>query len=141
MSDEAQEAQQLPWSRCEVHTHHTDHDCEYCEKQLAEQQAFLDDLQAKCQQANAKLAQLHNGVPYIETQVAVPTLMVETITEMIFSDPKAMMAYQLNFFTKLMHQMQMVHQASVRNTIMSNGGSRVIPPDQQKILRKMQGGG
>lgn len=141
MSDEAQEATQMPWSLCEIHTHHTDHDCEHCTAQLEGQQAFLNDLQEKCQIANAKLASLHEGVPYIETSVAVPTLMVEVLTNMIFTDPKAMMAFQLNFFNRLAQQMMTVHENSVKRLIMGNGGGRMIPPDQQKILRKMQGGG
>lgn len=133
--------QELPWSKCEVHTHHTDPDCDFCQAQLTGMQAHLDTLQEKCQQANVRLAQMHEGVPYIETQVAVPMLAVEVITNMIFTDPKAMMAYQLNFFNRLAQQMQEMHQMSVRRQIMGNGGARMVPPDQQKILRRMQGGG
>lgn len=141
MADGAQEATQRPWSVCEIHVNHTDHDCDFCEAQLQEQQQYLANLQAKCQVADAKLASMHEGTPYITTQVAVPTLMAEVIAGMIFQDPKAMMAFQLNFWNKLGEQMQAVHEASVKRLIMGNGASRVIPPDQQKILRKMQGGG
>lgn len=120
-----------PWTLCEVHVQHTDSDCEYCDTQLTGQNEYLDSLQEESQKLNRSLAQKNDGVPFIETQPVVAVLMVQTIADMIFQDPKARMAFEINFHNRLVQQMKVVEQQSIRSQLL--GGMNGVRPDQ---LRK-----
>ena len=135
------EPDQPPWFVCEVHVMSTDTDCEYCERQLKEQQERLATLQESCQQINQKLTAM-TGQPYIETATAVPFLAVQVLVSMICSDPKARMAYELNFHRSLGNQMLQVHQHAIRMQL-QGGGNGQLSPDQADFIQRMKahGGG
>jgi hypothetical protein len=104
----------------------TDEDCEYCEAQLEGQQRVLNEMGESIMEINGKLARL-TGVPYVENAVAVAALKTDVLVAMIFTDPKARMAYELNFANALISQMNMVHQHIIRQQIVDGGKQQIMP--------------
>ena len=117
--------QENPWTDCAAHVTSTDVDCEYCEKELEAKQAVLNAIHNRCQDKNNELARM-TGTPYIESSPAVAALKADVIVQMIFQDPKARMAYELNFAQALDNQMETVKKHMTRQQILQ-GTSGVMP--------------
>jgi len=132
MTDEQQ--QEHPWPECVAHPMAKDEDCEWCQAELAGMEEHLEKLKQLTLNLNIKLAQMHNGVPYIETQSAVPMIAVEVMIDTFIPERRSQLAFWINFTSRLAQHMEKVRQDAVKAQLTQ--GVNSVPPNIIRDLGK-----
>lgn len=120
MSDE----QAHPWTDCVAHPQHTDTDCDYCEAELDAKNKVMKQMERELMLLDKQLLQIV-GIPFLATAPVVQATKIDVLVDMILSDPKHRMAYELNYGQRMksvmMEAKEKAEETVRRQRLMANG--------------------
>lgn len=110
-----------PWVECVAHPYETDRDCEYCQKELDGKLTVKDQMAADVMVLEHRFRQAA-GISFLGTYPIVQGHKIDVLVDMILQDPKAHMAYELNYFNRLRETMKEAVQQRQRQNLMPGPG-------------------
>lgn len=116
---------------CAIHEHHTDTDCEYCEEELDQKKAAMEDIVKMMMMQDGKMRamtaspQNPDGVSFLMSPLATH-IKIDTLIASIFTDPKVRMNFELNTAQNLVNAMQ-VQESNIARRQLTHGINGIDP--------------